>query len=255
MFRAAKLILLVAWIGFCFIFAILFVKLKKLHWRDWISRVCYKGIAVIAGIKLTVRGGLSTARPLLVVSNHVSYLDVIVLGGVFPFRFTPKQEIAGWPAIGAICKTTGCVFVDRSAKKIHESTEKIRTALQQGEVISLFPESTTGTGIKTLPFKPAFFHLADAPIAGAELAVQPAAIIYTHIRGLPIDSCQWPTIAWYGDMVLLPHLWHLLKLGRIKATLEFLPPASLKEHGDRKGLAAHCQSAISAAIESARKRL
>jgi lyso-ornithine lipid O-acyltransferase len=255
MLRAFKLFLLVLWIALCFLLAAICVRGKKFHWRDWISCLCYKGLARIVGLSISIRGELSAARPLLVVSNHVSYLDMVVLGSVFPFRFTPKQEIAAWPVIPAICRITGCVFVDRHARKVQESLRHVTEALQQKQVISLFPESTTGNGLTVLPFKPAFFHLADAPISGEELAVQPAAIIYTHVHGLPIDSFRWPDVAWYGDMVLLPHLWHLLKLGRIRATLEFLPPASLRDYGDRKGLATHCQKAVATTIEQARQRL
>jgi 1-acyl-sn-glycerol-3-phosphate acyltransferase len=252
MLRATRLFLLVLWVALCTLLGVAALKFKKPRWRDHISTICFKIAALILRVKVTVRGGLSTARPLLLVSNHVSYLDVIILGSVFPFRFTPKQEIAGWGGISGCCRVLGSIFVDRRAGKIQETMEKLRTALQSREVVSLFPESTTGNGIRTLSFKPGFFNLAEAPIAGVDLVVQPATLIYTHLSGLPIDSCQWPKLAWYGDMLLVPHVWELLKLGRIDVTLEFLPPASSREHGGRKGLAAHCHRAVSGAIEKAR---
>jgi 1-acyl-sn-glycerol-3-phosphate acyltransferase len=254
MLRAFKLFSLVLWVALCYALGAAALKCKKPRWRDRISCVCFSTAAWLLSIEITVRGGLATARPLLLVSNHISYLDVIILGSVFPFRFTPKQEISGWEGISSCCRVLGSVFVDRRVGKINESMEKLRTALQQREVISLFPESTTGSGVRTLSFKPGFFNLAEAPIAGVDLVVQPAAIIYTHIGGLPIDSCQWPKLAWYGDMELVPHMWELLTLGRINVTLEFLPPASLREHEGRKGLAAHCHQAVAAAIEKTRQK-
>ena len=75
--------------------------------------------------------------------------------------------------------------------------------------------------------------------------MQPAKIRYTHIGGLPIDSSQMPKIAWYGDMSLLPHLLELLKLGKIKAELEFFPAVRYSDLGDRKKLATHCQEVVS----------
>lgn len=244
MIRLLKLLTLILWIKLCFIAAWLAVRFKKPEWRDRISCVCNTLLLRIVGVRLAVKGELSLTRPLLLVSNHVSYLDVPILGSVFPFRFTPKKEIASWFGIAAICRVLGAVFVDRSPNKLQVSASSVGQALAAGEVVSLFPEATTGNGVHLLPFRSGFFSLAEQPIAGHELTVQPAAIIYKHIRKLPIDTGQWPAIAWYGDMVLVPHLWQLLKLGRIDVTLHFLAPATLKEHGNRKQLAAYCHDAI-----------
>ncbi len=252
MLRAFRLLLLVLWVTLIYLLAAAALKLKKPRWRDHLVLWCFRIAALILHIRIRVRGGVATARPLLLVSNHISYLDIIVLGSVFPFRFTPKAEIAGWGGISSLCRAAGCVFVDRRAGKVQESVDKVRTTLQQREVICVFPESTTGNGVRTLSFKPGFFSLAEAPMSGVDLTVQPAALIYTHLGGLPIDSCQWPKLAWYGDMLLVPHVWELLKQGRIDVTLEFLPPASAREHGGRKGLAAHCHKVIVQAVEMAR---
>lgn len=254
MLRAARLILLALWVMLCHLLSLAALKCKRPRWRDSLCVTCFRIAARILHIRIKVKGGVAAVRPLLVVSNHLSYLDIIVLGSVFPFRFTPKMEISGWAGISSLCRAAGCIFVDRRAAKLHETMDKLRMALGQREVISLFPEATTGNGLRTLSFKPGFFNLAEAPVAGVDLTVQPAALIYTHIGGLPIDSCQWPKLAWYGDMLLVPHVWELLKLGRIDVTLEFLPPAGMREHAGRKGLAAHCHQAIAEAIENGRNR-
>lgn len=255
MFRPLKLVLLVIWIIACFCPAWIAKRSKKYAWRDCIACWCYKGILAIADIKVAIRGQISPDRPLLVVSNHISYLDIAILGSAFSFRFTPKKEIASWPFIASVCRITDAIFIERKAEKFHESLEAITAALNAKQVVSLFPEATTGNGIQLLPFKSGLFHLADKPMAGEELKVQPAAIIYTHIRRLPIDSCQWPSIAWYGDMKLIPHLWDMLSLGRIDVTLEFLPPTAMKEQGgDRKRLSAYCQQAIADAIHKAKEQ-
>lgn len=252
MARGIKLLLMILCFGVSFLMAWVAKRAGKSALRDRISCRCHAAVLRIAGVRLAVHGAPDASRPLLMVTNHLSYLDIPVLGSVFPFRFTPKQEIASWPGIAALCRVTDAIFVDRRPEKLSPSAEAVQNALAKGEVVCLFPEATTGNGVRTLPFRSGFFALAETGIGGQELVVQPAAIAYTHIRRLPVDSSQWPDIAWYGDMELLPHLWKLLGLGRIDASLIFLPPARIKDYGDRKRLAAHCEQAIGAAIEESR---
>lgn len=225
-------------------------RFNKLAWRDRIACACHAMILRVIGVRVAVRGQVSGSRPLLVVANHLSYLDVSVLYSVFPFRFTPKSDIASWPGIATLCRAADAVFIDRRPEKLAESLGKVQQALANGHVVCLFPEATTGNGIHMLPFKSGFFSLAEQPAGGQELQVQPVAIVYTRIHRLPIASYQWPAIAWYGDMEFLPHLWELLKLGHIDVEVVLLSPATLKEHGDRKRLAAHCERAIAEAIET-----
>lgn len=249
MFKPAfKSLLLILWIGL-WVFAVMCAKLfKKKRAYDRFIQTCYSGILRIIGIRLDIEGGLSDIRPLMVVSNHVSYLDVVVLGAAAPVRFTPKREVGAWPIIGFICRLTQCVFIDRSIHAVKEGKKNIRETLETGEVVSLFPEATTGDGIHRRDFKPGFFSLASERVEGKTLWVQPVAIRYTHIHRLPIDKMQWPLIAWYGDMLLLPHLWQVLSIGGISVQLTYLPP--IEGTGkDRKALAQYCQDAIGKKIE------
>lgn len=224
--------------------------LKKFALRDRLLLVFNRGLLVIMGMRLTVSGELSGKRPLLLVTNHVSYLDIILLASCATVRFTPKSEIAKWPYMGALCRVTGCVFIDRRPDKVGEMKNRLKDALNAGEVVCLFPEATTGNGVYVKEFKSGFFSLAQEDMG---LQVQPAAIVYKHISGLPIDSTQWPMIAWYGDMDLLPHVWQLLCLPGISAELVFLPPVEAAGI-DRKELAGQCQRSIAGAIEDVRQR-
>lgn len=249
---SCKLVLMLVWIGLCCLMAWPLKKAKKPLWRDRVVCLCYAGILRIIGVRLRVTGELATERPLLLVTNHLSYLDVALLGSQHAVRFTPKSEIDGWPVIGWICRLCDAVFIDRRPDKVVEMKQGIRSALADGAVVCLFPESSTGNGLHMLPFRSSLFSLAEEPVGGQALTVQPAAIAYTRIRRLPMDSVAWPHIAWYGDMDLAPHLWALLKLGSIHAELVFLPPVSLEQYGDRKQLALHCRQAIGEALEQAR---
>jgi lyso-ornithine lipid O-acyltransferase len=249
-----KLIIFLLWGALWFIPVWLAWVSNKLAWRDWMVEISSRGFLRIAGIRLKVSGELIKDRPLLLVSNHISYFDVLMLASHAPLCFTPKIEISRWPVISTICRMMNCVFVDRRPDKIIEMRSALRDALAKGKVISLFPESTTGNGLNMLPFKSGFFSLAEEEIEGKELIIQPAAMTYTHIRRLPIDSTQWPYIAWYGDMDMVSHLWRFLKLGTVDAELAFLPPVTLKEFEDRKALANHCYNVISKHIEAMKSR-
>lgn len=247
-----KLLLLALWTILWFLPVWIAKLCGKIKLRDrFISLFC-SGMLCIFGITLKTTGKLSELRPLLVVSNHLTYMDIIMLGSHAALRFTPKIEIGKWPLINWICRLTDSVFIDRRPEKLKEASQRMRDILGKGDVISLFPESTTGNGLHLLPFKSGFFSLAETPINGQELHVQPVALTYTHIRRLPVDSTQWPAIAWYGDMYLAPHLWTFLKLGSVTAELVFLPPVTLSQYGDRKKLAAYCQKEIADTIESIR---
>jgi len=191
---------------------------------------------------VVVEGRLSSIRPLLVVSNHCSYLDVMILGAVIGPAFTPKAEVAAWPLIGWICRVTDCIFIDRRISKTQQNQEALRQAAREGFVISLFPEGTTNDGKRLLPFRSSYFSLCEENFGGRPLTVQPVAISYTRVRGLPIDSSQRPQIAWYGDMEFVPHLAGLLRLGRIDAKVTFCEPVPAE--AGRKVVAAQCMQLI-----------
>jgi 1-acyl-sn-glycerol-3-phosphate acyltransferase len=249
-----KLFLLALWMLLCFVFLALFYRLRKYGLRDRVMRTATSGMLRILGVNVTITGAPSGIRPLLMVSNHVSYLDVVILNASVNIHFTPKIEISGWPVLGAIARMSGSVFIDRRPEKVTQGRNGILEDLARGSVVCVFPEATTGDGLHMIPFKSGFFSLADADAGGRGVTVQPVAVTYSSIRRLPIDTIQWPHIAWYGDMELLPHLWNLLKLAPLEAELVFLEPVKLAQHGNRKALAAHCQKVIDESIQSIRGR-
>lgn len=222
--------------------------------RGRIIMQCYRGILRIIGLHVRQRGELTCDRPLVVMANHISYLDIVVLGSRLPVRFTPKADIARWPAIGTICRLCGDIFVDRRPEKIREARAAIHQALGQGEAVCLFPEGTTGNGLHLLPFKSGIFSLAGEEIEGRVTVVQPVAVAYTKLWRLPIDKAQWPMLAWYGDMQLLPHLWNVLTLGRIDAELVVLPAYLPGAGVGRRELATACHREIGNSLLEVRQR-
>ncbi len=240
---ALKIILLVLWIFFAALILWVIKKARKKRCAENFIQFSFSVICVIIGLRVKVEGELASVRPLLMVSNHISYLDIMILGAKTPAIFTPKSDMSGWPVISNICRLLNCIFIERSSDKIREAQVKIHETLANDGVVSLFPEGTTGNGRHVLPFKSSLFSIAEEKIAGKELFIQPAIISYKAIGSLPIDSTQWPMVAWYGDMFLAPHLWKLLQLGKIDAKLTLLPAVTLSQFGNRKLLAAHCHDA------------
>lgn len=239
--RVVSFALLIVWVFFWVPFVLVLHVLKKRKLRAKLVMFIAKGMMFFCHVRVKKIGEIASDRPLLLASNHLSYIDIPVLMSVVDCRFVAKKEIAKWPVISGLCKLHDVIFIDRSASKISANNETIASVLAAGEVVTLFPEATTGDGKRLLPFKPAYFE------AAAHAPVQPVAIAYRSIRGLPIDYGQWPLIAWYGDMVLLPHLWKLLSLGKIDVEVHFLPVLP-QAANDRKELSLQAHSAVEAAL-------
>lgn len=226
-------------------------RLGKKNSKQRLVQRAYKTLARIAGLRIVTVGQPCDARPLLLVSNHISYFDIMVLGAALPVRFTPKADIRSWQVIGSLCGMLGCIFIDRNSSAAPRAKDDISAALAEGDIVSLFPEATTGDGVHLQPFRSAMFSVAEGGNT-SPVWVQPAVIEYTDIWKLPIDSEQWTQIAWYGDMDLLPHLWNALKIGSIGVRLTFLPPVATAG-ADRKQLAARCQEAIAHHLDAGKR--
>lgn len=202
----------------------------------------FRQLADIAGLRLSTRGHLSTHRPLMLVANHSSYVDIFVLGALAPVSFTPKSDIRWWPIVGLCCILSGCVFVERKANKLPVTRERIHEGLEKGRVICLFPEGTTGDGTHMKPFKSGFFSLAEQE---ADLQIQPATIRYLKRDGQPLDEAGRAQIAWYGESTtLLPHLMEFLSSNQIEAELVFHEPVNFSQFSTRKELALYCEEKV-----------
>ena len=217
--------------------------------KQRLVQLYYIGNAWIWGIRIARRGALSAVAPLLVASNHTTYLDVIVLGALGPLIFTPKAEIARWPLIGPIAKLCGAIFIERRANKAAAHRDAVRAALEQGARVSIFPEGTTGDGTALLPFKTSLFAAVEAPLPdGAYIAVQPVAIAYTGLDGAPLTDGNRLDVAWTGDALFFPHIWHFLARRSVEVTVTPLAPVTMRGFADRKALAAYCESRIAQAL-------
>ena len=202
----------------------------------------------IMGIRVAPQGTLAKNRPLLIVSNHTSYLDIEVLGSLIPGSFVAKAEIAGWPFFGWLAKLQRSVFIERRSSKAREHKDEIEKRLLEGDVLILFPEGTSNDGNGILPFRSALFSVAERRIEGEPLVVQPVSLAYTRLDGMPMGRSFRPFFAWYGDMELPSHLWHMLGLGVVTAEVIIHEPVTIDRFGTRKALAEACWRVVSEGV-------
>lgn len=182
----------------------------------------------------------------LFVSNHCSYLDIIVIGRKIPVRFTPKSDIKKWPALGLLTNISLPVYIERKGSKALEQKKIINSVIESGDNIIIFPEGTTNNGQIVKPFKTSLFSVVE----GNDTIIQPIAISYVEIDGKPSSERNIDMVAWYGDMEFLPHFWNLLKSTGVKAEINYLEPVSSKNFDDRKALAKYCEGVISASVKN-----
>lgn len=204
----------------------------------------HRYLCAVMGIRRHVVGIVPTSGPLLIIANHVSWLDILVLGATMPLSFIAKSEVAGWPGAGLLARLQRTVFVDRSSRaRTGDVTQTLAERLAGGEALVLFGEGTTSDGQRVLPFRSALVGAAGLGGAAA-VPVQPVALAYTGRDGLPVDRRQMPLLAWYGDMDLAPHLLAVLRGGPIDVTVSFATPLAPASAGARKLLTRAAEQAI-----------
>lgn len=172
----------------------------------------YHGLLLkLLGIRVTVSGNLKPNVPLIVISNHVSWLDILVIGSSFPCYFVAKSEIAGWPIFGFLAKMQNTIFINRAAKgtKVGKQVDQLSEILKQNKTVVLFPEGTTSDGNRVLKFKSALFGAAK-PTDDYVPYVQQICLHYHKTTGMPMTRRHRPFVAWYGDADLIPHLKKML---------------------------------------------
>jgi 1-acyl-sn-glycerol-3-phosphate acyltransferase len=210
----------------------------------------HKLVCRLLGIRVHAIGSLDANHPVLLVSNHLSWLDIPALSAVAPVSFVAKAEVGTWPFISLLAKLQRSVFIDRTRRAlVKDKAGEIADRLSQGDNIVLFAEGTSSDGNRILPFRSSLF--SAAPLAaraandnGPHAVVQTVTITYTHLHGLPILRHERPLVAWYGEMDVLSHAWNVLKSGPLDVTIRISEPVPLGSIRDRKELAAFSEARV-----------
>jgi 1-acyl-sn-glycerol-3-phosphate acyltransferase len=223
----------------------------RLGSAEWLPVFYHRCCCRLMGIDVTTVGTMSRHRPTLFVSNHTSYLDITALGSLIPGSFVAKAEVARWPLYGWLAKLQRTVFVDRRRQNVHRQRDDLQRRLAAGDNLILFPEGTSNDGNRVLAFRSTLLSVAETPVAGRTLVIQPVSIAYVGLNGIPMGHGLRPLVAWYGDMTLGPHLWQFSRLGKITVVVEFHEPVGFDAMASRKDLARYCLAAVGAGVERA----
>jgi len=204
-------------------------------------------LRLILNIKVTIAGdeGQLERGGYVIVANHVSYVDGIVLGSIFPIVFVSKREVKKWPIVGQWNVLCGTIFINRQRKNevgalVREMTRKLR---QEANIL-LFPEGTSTNGEKMLPFQTV--PLA-APLRSRSIIV-PVTLAYTTIDEQPVTAVNRDFVYWYGDMDFVTHFWNLLGRRGVEVLVTLQPKIECFRYADnsagRKKLAEDCYNRV-----------
>jgi 1-acyl-sn-glycerol-3-phosphate acyltransferase len=225
----------------------------RMKWpmRRRIPTLYHRLVCRILDVRIRTIGRQADAAPLLIVANHVSWLDISVITAVAPVVFVAKREVATWPVFGLLARLQRSVFVDRTRRqKTRDVNGEIARRLAGGDAVLLFAEGTSSDGNRVLAFRTALVGSARDAIAEAghveRVWIQPLSIAYTAMRGLPLGRQNRGAVAWYGLTSLLPHLRQLVAHGAIDVTVSWGDPVPYDESSDRKVVARSLEDAVRA---------
>jgi 1-acyl-sn-glycerol-3-phosphate acyltransferase len=190
----------------------------------WLQRICRRVIRIF-NLQIQVAGEIPSRG--LLVSNHVSYVDILVLSSLTPAIFVAKREVKSWPVMGLLAQMGGTLFIDRQRRThVGEVNDDIETALADGALVIIFPEGTSSDGRTVLPFKSSLLE----PAAQQKHPLAVGRLHYALENG--DDDAA---VGYWGDAVFFPHLLNLLSQKKVRAVVRF---AAIKQHStDRKELA------------------
>jgi 1-acyl-sn-glycerol-3-phosphate acyltransferase len=189
----------------------------------------------VLGLRQRLHGAFH-AGPVLLLSNHVSWLDILAIHAACPqARFVSKADVRSWPLLGWLVGAVGTLFIERERKRdALRVVHQVAAALADGDTIAVFPEGTTGDGRTLLPFHA---NLLQAAIVGGH-PVQPVVLRF-HQPAQPFSA----DVAWLGETTLLQNLWAVLCAEALTVELSVLPALGSR-HADRRALAARVHQAI-----------
>jgi lyso-ornithine lipid O-acyltransferase len=220
--------------------------------RSWARRapvLFHRLICAGLGVRVRRHGAFSNEMKQLIVANHVSWLDIPILGSLLPTSFLAKKEV-GYHRLGReIVAMQGVVYVDRKRRScIPAVNAQMAEAMRRGSPVVLFAEATTGDGNRLLSFRSSHFEAVQLAAA----VIQPVYIDYSRLGGLPLARRERPRVAWYGDMTFLNHFFQFVRSGGLTCDVYIGAPISILTGIDRKSAARMAETAVRALAAKAR---
>jgi lyso-ornithine lipid O-acyltransferase len=219
-----------------------------------LPRLWHRIIVKLLGFKIEITGELARHRPLLIVANHSSWADIVILSSLAEVSFIAKAEVRNMPLFGWFAVLQRSIFVDRTRRSnSREQADTIADRLVKGDAMVLFAEGTTSDGNRILPFKSTLFGAAQLALAEAhvdKVLVQPVSIAYTKVHGLPIGRYMRPTVAWPGTQGVLQSLSRYVREGAFDIEVRFGAPVEFTLMSNRKAVAAQMEGQVRAMMQT-----
>ncbi|MFD8720767.1 lysophospholipid acyltransferase family protein [Streptomyces sp. NPDC059629] len=208
--------------------AIMLVPLGGRIPAEWVRRFC-RLLVRAAGVRVRITGSAPATGGVLLVANHISWLDIPLLAAVRPARMLAKKEIREWPVAGALVAGAGVLFIDRDRlRALPDTVGRIAGALREGAAVVAFPEGSTWCGRAQGRFRRAVFQAA----LDADAPVQPVRLQY-RLEGGPASTVA----AYVGEDTLLASLWRVVTTRGLVAEVDVRPLIAAGSHQDRRTLA------------------
>lgn len=209
-------------------------------WHRAVCRVLY--------ITIELHGQPITGAHVAYVGNHLSYLDIPVVGSVVWGSFTAKREMRGWPLFGLLAKLQRTVFISRDRRDAARVMDQVDAVLGSGRNLIVFPEGTSSPGLRVLPFKSSMFSVLERHLPQG-LRIQPFTIDLRSIDGRAVvDIADRDGYAYYADMALVPHFLAFMQGRGAHMRLVFHPALTLPGDADRKQIAALAEACVASGL-------
>jgi 1-acyl-sn-glycerol-3-phosphate acyltransferase len=214
------------------------VNALKLPFWGVLPRFFHRVGCIFLGMRVNVIGQPATGRPTLLVSNHVSWTDIIAIGSVADVTFVAKREVGEWFFVGMMARLQKTIFVDRTRRSdAGRTAQEMGAHMAGGNAVLLFAEGQSDIGTHVLPFRSALVGAAQHAMieaGAADVMIQPLTIAYTKLQGLPVGRTERSLIAWIKSKSVKQNIREILG-GPVKdVTVAFGAPRPLRDTDNRK---------------------
>lgn len=221
----------------------IFNKDKRLAQFSRNTRAYSKFLLKVFNLKLIVKNLPPESQHCMVVSNHMGFVDILMLASTYPTIFVTSNEMRETPFLGLLTEMAGCIYVERRSRtKILEELKHIASYLKKGFRVTLYPEAQSTNGEQVLPFKKTLLMAASE----AGVPIQPVVINFREVNGISGFPMQYrDCLCWYGDLPFVKSLWGAATLGSVVGEIRFLDLVTVSQEDDRTVLAERLHAMVS----------
>lgn len=222
-------------------------------WRHIMPLIFFRFMLRLIGVRLAVTGPMPE-RGTLLVANHVSWFDIVVIGALQPLSFIAKSEVKSWPLFGQLARLHDSVFVERRmGRHTLKERDALAKRLRRGDNLVLFAEGTSSHGLRVLPFKSTLFsalEASDKENRRARVNVQAMTLAYMRVHNIAMGRRQRMAYGWIGDMTLVPHFLFMLAGPPLTVEIIFHPPLPRPSALNRKQMAKILHHQVSEGLDA-----